>query len=286
MNGPEYETVEARPVLVPQLPSFLPQIRARSDNGGPLTEPVYGVRAFDVLRNRGVRSADDLRAQTGLSTHQQLVVLLFDRDLLLEQLWDDGMRLIPGLASAGYDLIVAPSYSAWTPRPRTEFMYSAKRSLEVFRLLQRFGANVIPRLVWNIEADVLRAAQWVTRNPGVAWIALDLATYRDDTAFAEQVEGLARFDSLTGQRMQYLINGPGTAYRCAQLYAAAHEDRLRITSTTFAAPPEQVPEGQLEFAIEEPPDGIGRRCAAKRRILAEAAATVARDRARELALAA
>jgi hypothetical protein len=274
VNGPDYSTVQAQAVTVSELPRFLPQLRARADNGGRLDEPVYAVRAWEVLRERGVRAADELRSLTGLRPDQQLILLLFDRDALLEQLWQDGVRIIPALARAGYDVIVAPSYSAWTPRPRPEFMYSAKRSLEVFGLLQAHGANVIPRLVWVIPHDVIRAARWVLANPAVTWIALDLTTYRDERDFEQQVEGLARFDALTGRRLRYLINGPGTVERCAELYLAAHERRVHLTSSTFAAPPI---EGQLGL-LDPLDDELARRCAAKRAILDEAEALAARLR--------
>jgi hypothetical protein len=181
--------VAARPVVVPSFPPYLPQIRRRTALRGWLTERIYAVRANDVIgRRRHVLRADELRDSVGLEGTQQLVLLLFDRDPILERLWDEAKDLLPEIADAAFDAVVAPSFSIWTPRPRTEFLYQAKRSLIVFHALQRMNVPAIPRVAWLIEHDVQRWAEWASEE-AVRTVALDLMTFRQSGESAPSARG-------------------------------------------------------------------------------------------------
>ncbi|MEX0650961.1 MAG: hypothetical protein WD186_02925, partial [Actinomycetota bacterium] len=91
---------------------YLPQVRRRSALQGYLREPIYAVRAKEVVGQRAhVLSAPELRATIGLAPQQLLILLLFDSDPVLERLWDDALDLLPEIAGAEYDAVVAPSYS-------------------------------------------------------------------------------------------------------------------------------------------------------------------------------
>jgi hypothetical protein len=158
------------------------------------------------------------------------VLVLFDSDAALERIWN--ARAFLEIAHAGYDAVVAPSYSAWTPRPRPEMLVSARRSLVYYGMLLDAGVNAIPRLVWEIEHDVERAARWVEANPTVTVAALDMQTYRAGSAWEHQLEGLARFDNLTNRRITYFVNGPTTAGRFKTLFDLTSPERIRVTNAT------------------------------------------------------
>ncbi len=106
---------------------------------------------------------------------QRLIVLLFDDDELLESMWTRGATLIRELVDAGFDALITPSFSTYTPRPRTDFLINAKRSLLYFKALQIAGANAIPRIAWTISHDARRIADWTRANPSVEMVALDLS---------------------------------------------------------------------------------------------------------------
>jgi hypothetical protein len=237
VQGPSFATVHAHPIAAPALPQYIPQIRVRSSLSGHLDESIYAVRAKEVIgRRRHVLPAALLRATVGLRPQQKVVLLLFDQDEILERLWNEGARLVPEIAEAAYDLVVSPSYSAWSPRPRTEFLYNAKRSLIVFRALQMTGAQAVPRVTWAIEHDVRRFASWLSANPAIELVALDWSTYRQSEDWRRQLEGFALLDRLTRKHLVYLINGPSTLERCAEIYSTVPERRVRITNSTIAAP--------------------------------------------------
>jgi hypothetical protein len=262
--------ISAEPVAAPDLPEYLPQVRTRSALAGALREPVYAVRADVVVgRRRHVLAAADLKTRVGLRPTQKLVLLLFGQDQVLERLWNDSPALLPEIAAAGFDLVVGPSYSTWTPRPRTEHLYNLKRSFIFYRALQQLGAPAVPRLAWVTEHDVRRCAAWVLANPAVELIGLDWTTYRADADWRAQLEALGLLDRMTGRRLRYLINGPTTSSRHADIFTRVGPPRVCLTSSTLAPPP---PEGNHQLLLSADGRSVSTfegRCVAQRRIIVE-----------------
>jgi hypothetical protein len=193
---------------------------------------------------------------------------LFDDDELLESMWTRGANLVRELADAGFDAVVSPSFSTYTPRPRTDFLINTKRSLLYFEALQVAGAYAIPRVAWIISHDARRMASWACENPSVETVALDLSTYRPPADWRKQLEGLEIFDSMTERRLSYLINGPTTQERCEQLYEIAGVDRVRITNATTQA---QIPARSLRSTGDQTGPTFKARLAVQRGIVSGAA---------------
>jgi Holliday junction resolvase len=232
LGGPEFDDIVARPTPRLDLPPYTPQIRHRKSLRGYLDEPVYFIRATGVIKSNKVTTAAEMRRALLLKPEQRLIVLLFDRDKLIESIWTRGAALVRELVDAGYDAIVCPSFSTYTPRPRTDYMINMKRSLIYFEVLQTAGAHAIPRVAWTVSHDARRLANWAQDNRAVEMVAIDLSTYRSPTDWQKQIEGLEIFDSMTERRISYLINGSTTQERCEQLYEVAGVDRIRISNVT------------------------------------------------------
>jgi hypothetical protein len=232
LGGPEFDDIVARPTPRLVLPPYTAQIRHRTSLRGHLDEPVYFIRATEVIKSTRVTTAAALRRALSLKPEQRLIILLFDDDELIERMWTRGASLIRELVDAGYDGVISPSFSTYTPRPHTDFMINMKRSLIYFEALQIAGAYAIPRVAWIVSHDARRVAVWAQENPMVEMVAIDLSTYRPPADWRKQVEGLEIFDSITERRMSYLINGPTTQGRCEQLYEIAGVDRVRISNAT------------------------------------------------------
>jgi hypothetical protein len=232
LAGAGLDDVVARPVPVLPLGPYTPQPRFRRSLRGHLTEDAYILRASEVVMKSRVKSAAEVREAVGLEGRQKLIVLPFDDDRVIEDMWSREERLIAELAEAAYDAIVAPSFSTYTPRPRTEYLINMRRSMIYFGALQGAGITAIPRLAWNVSHDARRCARWALRNPGVAMVALDLATHRVPADWRAQIEGLEIFDSMTGETMSYLINGPTRIDRCEDLLRIAGTKRICVTNAT------------------------------------------------------
>jgi hypothetical protein len=188
-----------------------------------------------VVKKTHVIPASEMRRRLGLRPTQLLVLVLFDEDRLLETMWGREITLVQQLARAEYDLVTPPSFSTYTPRPRTEFLINVKRSMIYFEALQLVGAPTIPRLAWQVTHDVRRFAEWTIANPCVRRVALDWSTYRVSRDWDEQLDGLALFDSLTNQTLSYFINGVTTEDRCDALFDILSPERAHITNATTQA---------------------------------------------------
>jgi hypothetical protein len=236
VGGPSFDGVAARPEQVLALPQYMSLIRMRRGLRGQLRNPVYGISAGEVIgaRSRPL-SAEAVRELVGLEPDQLLVLLLFGKDKFLERLWNHRHQFLPELADAGFDLIVAPSYSLWEPRPRPEHLYALKRSLLVFEALQALGASVIPRVAWSVAKDADRLASWSAARPSLSHVGVDLTTYRGDRAYDDQLKLLERFDRLSGARLSYLVNGPSRLDRVQALYEAVSCERIHIANSRAIA---------------------------------------------------
>lgn len=275
VDGADFGTVAATDVLVPPLPAYLPQVRGNAGLKGFLDERIYAVRAGVVIRENTVLPASDLRRNLALRADTRLVLLLFDRDPVLERVFQRAAGVLPQLAAAAYDLVVAPSYSCWWPRPRADHLYNLKRSLRVFQAFQSYGIPAIPRIGWAMMPDAERFAEWVNANPSVKTVGLDFMTYRPHEWWAHQIECLRHFDRTTGQRIQYLVNGPSVGTRFEDLYRSVDSDRVFVTNAAIARPPR-------DGASDRPTRSVGERyiehLARDRQALRAAAREVWRER--------
>lgn len=236
VGGPLLENA-IRPVPKAELPQFVTQIRRRSALQGNLRASHYAVNVFTAIgRRKQVLTAQELRETVGLPRRRKIELQLFGPDWVLDRLWAERDELLPRIAAAGYDLVMGPSYSLWTPRPRSEHLIAMKQSNRVFVELQELGAPAVPRITWAIEADVKRQARWVNSNP-VNMVALDLGTFRSPADWALQLEGLEEIDALTDRRLHYWINGPSTATRWRQLFAVLGATRCTISNGRLIAAP-------------------------------------------------
>ncbi len=237
--------------LATAFPGFIAQIRYRKSLRSVLSEEFYAIRAREVVRGRGVRTASEIRAHVGLSGEQKLILLLFDKDDLLERVWIDAEAILAGVVKAGFDYVVAPSYSTWWPRPRPEHLRNFKRSLLVCQVLHALGANAIPRVAWVVEFDAKRFAAWANQNSSIETVALDWMTYRSVRDWRCQVAGLRTFDEATGCRLSYLINGPSTEQRFREIFSVVDAERVCLTNATCGPPADRTRRPrQLDLTLE------------------------------------
>lgn len=269
LHGIEFIDIVAQSGPRLPLPLYLPQPRNRRSLRGYLPEPIYALRATDVVKAKHVISASEMRKRLGLKNDQRLILLLFDRDELLEDMWGRGTSLIAQLAHAGYDLVVPPSFSTYTPRPRTEFLINTRRSMLYYALLQRAGALTIPRIAWQISHDAIRFAEWTLANPCVHFVSIDWSTYRVDHDITGQLEGLAIFDNATHRKLTYLINGMTTDSRCDALFEILPPERVHITNATTQA---EIPAAQIRPTGDQTGATFNARLAVRRGVVTSAAA--------------
>jgi hypothetical protein len=253
------------------LPLYTAQARNERALGGYLHDDVYLLRVSTVLRRKHVLSAEEMRERLDLGSNVRLVLLMFDHDKVLETAWERGLQLVEQIASAGYDVVVSPSFSTYWPRPATEFLINSKRSLTYFLALQMQGVQAIPRVAWMTIADAIRFGLWVQENPMVGAVALDLSTYRRAEDWREQMEGLEIFDRLTGEKLTYLLNGLTVERRCLEVFSLLGVSRARITNATTQA---RIPPRRLRSTDNQVGINFGARLDVRRGVVQSAASRV------------
>jgi hypothetical protein len=231
LRGLRLSAYKARKVKVPELPGYIPQCRWKQDLVERLDGPIYALRPKAILRQGSIKTAEEVRRYFGLESTQQLVVILFDHDPLLERFFDQGT--MSELAKAGYDLIISASFSIWSPRPRMHQLYNMVRSLALCVALQKHGAPAVPRVDWAIDYDIEKWASWLNENPSVGLVAIDAQTSKQSRSWDKLVADLNLLDRLTSGRIHYLINGPTVEPRWAEIYAATSPQRVTFTDASL-----------------------------------------------------
>lgn len=273
VGGPEINVV-ARPVKLPPLDQYIPQIRNRLILRGQLRQHrAYAIRLEQVLR-REVRSAAEIREACGVADWQAVVLLGFADDTWLEKLWERP-GAVRAIAEGGWDAVVAPSYSLWWGRPRPMHLHAIARSFEIYAFLLELGVSAIPRVAFATMADVEHLARWCNANPCVGTVAADLMTLRKDQDWLESALLLTAFDDLTGQRLEVLVNGTKAIGRLVFLLELLG-DRLRLTDATMATPPaslaDKYEQGSSDRSWASRVDVADERIRVAERIVAERAA--------------
>lgn len=249
VGGPELDDIVAQPVVVPSLGLYIPQLRYRTIPDGQLPPRVaYGIRLDQVLR-RKVWTAQDVRVACGIPPGGALVLFCFADDDVLEQLWDDDVR-VRAIAEGGWDMITAPSYSLWFRRPRPQHFHAIRRSFDMYAALQDAGGRAIPRVAFLDRRDVERQADWCNANDCVGMVSLDLMTCRRDTDWLDNADLTDLFDELTGRRLSYLVNGTRVFPRIRYLFELLGSKRVVVSDATAAAPPPDLTDDFEEVASE------------------------------------
>lgn len=268
-------------VALPQAPmtwsSYLPQISWNGSlrNQG-IAAPRLGIKIGDVMRHGRIRTAEEVREHMGIPEATEIVLLLFDRDDVLEQFADGADSFLRQAAEGRYVTVAAPSYSLWTPQRRPDNLLSLRRSMLFFREFQALGAQVLPRVGWVERIDMERFAEWINTNPGVSHVAIDLMTYRGED-FSRHIGLMVEFDALTHERLHYLVNGVGATNHIAALYFASSTTRVTVTDATMRKAPRIGPNGRRQNGYRARVGWAEARCGEASRHVEELNETAALD---------
>jgi hypothetical protein len=234
VGGHRLDQIVAVPARLPSLGDYIPQVRFRKPHGLLPERQAYGIRLDQIMR-RKVRTAAEVRSFAGIPDGAALALLCFADDSVLEGLWEDASRF-RSVATGGWDVITGPSYSLWHRRPRPFHFHSLKRSYLAFEAFQEEGATAIPRADFIDIRDVERQASWFNANQCVEMVGFDWMTSRGQRQWDTNVDLLALFDGLTGNRLRYLVNGTTTFPRIRYLFELLGGDRLTLSDATAVGP--------------------------------------------------
>lgn len=226
-----FGNVEARPVALPDLPNFIPDVGA--GNGKLLATSNIQCAATTIDRlisPQKHKVSPDIHRVMNVTEDTEAVLLGYAEDNLLEGIWANRYQVASNLAKLDC-IITSPDFSVFPNQPHAERLINEKRSLIFFELLQSFGARVILTIHWFGPKDLRRWAAWLNNNTAVNMVALDLQMLTSPVFWQEALTQLAEFAQLLNRKIHFLITGPSTPMRIKQV-----KDIFDSVSITSANP--------------------------------------------------
>ena len=145
---------------------------------------------------------------TGLDLATKIVLVITGEDDDLSTLGEDPVALTTAVAAAGYDLVLAPAFSAWDGHSglhnRLQIVYCDRYATTLA------GAQVatIYPAVWYRRADMHDLARAVQANPSIGLVWLDWQTVSRGQAWERVLRELDEVASLV-PGVGFIINGVG-----------------------------------------------------------------------------
>lgn len=227
LNGLDLDTIQSVGQTIPLLPRYIPRIRLNAEHpqARRVAALALSLREVRALAARMRETNLSAKALLGLPQQGMLVVLGFENDGFLEKAWSIPRRrqLLAAIKDVAPDFAVAWSYSVWHRHaqgwdyPRIEQVYNIKRSLVIFQNLQSLGIPAIPHVYWGDRSDLDRWIAWLTYNPSVSTIAVDLQTADSDDVWRTALRDLSYLRQSLHRPPRVFINGPCVLDRLQEL---------------------------------------------------------------------
>jgi len=237
ISGLSLNTVQAKPVSLPQLPAFFPMLHQRVFNCSPSTIPfpMVGVSLTDAQKYlRPLSKGYMYLANTELNyklmslpifSGKAVVLSQTGKDVLIESVWTNSLdeRYFQRVSGMNFACITGFNFSIFFGDCSFGHRYNIKKSLEAFRLSQTTTTPTIPHMYWANEFHLQDLAKWLNDNPAVTLISVNCQCYRaEDFALVEY--GLRYFAKNVKQKIRFLLEGPpiGLLLRIPDLAGRVH----------------------------------------------------------------
>lgn len=223
-GGLGFENITARPLKNPiYLPNFIPVITRNSPKLLAQSKLRYvAVTIDDVVSPKKLRVKPNIRERMAVPPDIKIILLCYGLDELIENIWPTHKDIFAQLRNSGIDLIAPMNYSIWHSQPHLERLINIKRSLVVYQTLQDLGFEAIPHFYFSGKTDLNRLAKWLKINHSVDLVAINLQTIdnKEQGLWLKTMQDLKYFSSLLDRPLSYLISGPQTEQRIAQVFNA------------------------------------------------------------------
>lgn len=202
------------------LGAYIPIIRHASSRTMPVSAATVALPLEEVVKWRGqsygvaASSAGDLRAQFGVRSDANVVLVSVARDRVLERYWACRRKwFIPRqLKELGFTAVTVPNFSAFLDAPRPHTLWNRRRMEIVAAEFADLGLVVIPHLNSLQVDDWLYWQGFLSEQKHLTYVATEFQTglrVRDRGELA--VVDLARLQDRVGRQLHPVIVG-GAAY--------------------------------------------------------------------------
>ena len=193
IDGLDFATVKAKESLNPSLPLFIPGIRS-SGFRNKIHLPWVALSVSEILKsqyrkNKGILVVpesslkENLKKSFNLSLNSKIILLSYGPDKLIEKIWQaEESNYFPKIKQTGVKMTTAFNFSVFWGECRLGQRINLKKSLKTFELYQKYNIPSIPHIYWLNEFDLKEWVRWLSANPNVKMVALNLQmlAYQDD----------------------------------------------------------------------------------------------------------
>lgn len=211
--------VVSRPGDLPELPRYIPCVSPRGFIRGALSFPAVAVPLKEVVspRAQSTQRGWNLRHRLGITPETKLILIGFGKDQLLESIWARRYSTTREIGTMHLDLVTAFGFSVYEDDTRLEHMYSMKRSLVTYQLLQSHDVPAVPHICWFNRIDLDRWCEWLDNNPSVSMVAIDLQSCDRSCDWDFALTGLEYLRANAPSALSYLFYGVAHPIRIAAL---------------------------------------------------------------------
>lgn len=218
VRGVDIQDVSAKDIPIPALPDYIPTITKGSAKLFTKFSPsIVAVKLGDVVSMEELRVADSLVGRFGIPPGTQVLLQGYGKDRLLENIWPKRHEVFSKLASLGFCAVTGLNYSVWRSQPHAERLINIKRAHLTYQELQHLGVPAVPHMYWCGQINLEAWLRWLDNNPAVKVMAIDMQTMRSDDDWERALAELRYFVSRLGRPIHFLITGPYTPLRVAQI---------------------------------------------------------------------
>jgi len=218
IRGIGLNDVVAKDISVPDLPGFIPTVRRGSGKLFTQFQPPYvGVLLRDVVSPIKLEVAANLNERTGAPLGTKFILMGYGSDQLIENLWPKQSEVFEQLAQLGFAAVTGINYSIWDDQPHAERLINIKRGLLTFEAWQQLGVPAIPHIYWCGRKDLDAWLDWLTLNPSITTIAINLQTLESKESWATAMVDLAYFAERLSNSTHVLVTGPQKLERIQQV---------------------------------------------------------------------
>lgn len=186
VDGLDFATVKAKEIPCSPLPLFIPGICSSGFRKNKICLPWVTLSVSEIFKsqprkNKGILRVpksslkDNLRKSFNLDPKTKIILLSYGPDKLIEKIWlDDEINYFPKIKQMGIEMATAFNFSLFWGECRLGQRINLKKSLKTFELYQKYNISSVPHIYWLNEFDLKEWIKWLSANPSVKIVSLNL----------------------------------------------------------------------------------------------------------------
>lgn len=217
VDGLDFATVKAQKITSPLLPLFIPGIRSNGFSQNKIHLPWIALSVSEIWKsqyrkNNGMLKVpesslkENLKESFSLSPNTGIILLSYGPDKLIEKIWrEEENNYFPKIKQMGFKMATAFNFSLFWGECRLGQRINLKKSLKTFELYQKYNIPSTPHIYWLNEFDLEEWVKWLSVNPSIKMVALNLQMLAHQNDFV--LDGIKYLIKHTNNQISLFLSG-------------------------------------------------------------------------------